>query len=331
MALKHGKTIDSLLQQSIARTILQRYDEALAPADSVIALAPDEPIGHLFRAAVLQARMLDYETFEDEKLFLKATSNCRKLAQQRLRKRPQEAWAHFFLGSALGYESFFLGKKRRHVEAFRTGWQCLQHLEAALRHDPSFYDAYLGIGTYKYYRSKFSKNLTWLPFVEDEREEGISMIRQAIAKGCYSRYAAINGLAWILMDESRPEEALALVDSALTRFPNSRFFLWAAAEASRRVGQYDRAIAHYQQILRSLQNERRLSPYLEVVGRTKLARVYAAANQTDEACREMARVNEVKLSGFDRERGGEMLKEAATYLQNCGAPLTGANQRHSDP
>jgi tetratricopeptide (TPR) repeat protein len=310
--------IDSLLQRAIFHTVIQQYDDALALIDVVIKIAPEEPSGYFFRAAVLQARMMDYEDYtKDEKTFFDATGACRKLAQRKLKERREEAWAHFFFGSALGYEAFLIGKKKKYFEAFRYGWQSIQHLETALKLEPQLYDAYLGIGTYKYYRSKMSKSFSWLPFIKDEREAGIRMIRQAIAKGRYSRTAAINGLGWILMDENRPEEAAAVIDSALAIYPNSRFFLWGAGEAAFRIKHYERAAAHYQLILSSLQNENRLSPYLELVSRMRLAKVYRASDKMEEACRELERIGDLSLSKPDRERGEEFLEEAGRYRKKC--------------
>jgi len=320
--------IDSLLQKAIVRTTSQHYEEALALTDLVIKLSPDEPPGYFFRAAVLQAWMMDYENYAaDEKAFFAATGACRKLAQQQLRERRNEAWAHFFFGSAIGYEAFVMGKKKKYFEAFRYGWKSIQHLETALQLDPQLYDAYLGIGTYKYYRSKMSKNFSWLPFVKDEREIGMRMIRAALAKGRYSRTAAVNGLSWMLMDENRPAEALALIDSALALYPTSRFFLWAAGEAAFRVGRYDHAAAHYQQILTTLQNENQLSPYLELVGRARLARVYQAAEKFDEACHELERISVLVLSKPDRERGEEFLEAAGKQRKKCEEAANGKSRQ----
>jgi len=320
--------IDSLVQKTIASTTVQRYEEALALTDLVIKLSPNEPSGYFFRAAVLQARMMDYENHEkDEKAFFAATATCRKLAQRQLLERRNEAWAHFFFGSAIGYEAFVVGKKKKYFEAFRYGWESIQHLEAALKIDPELYDAYLGIGTYKYYRSKMSKRFNWLPFVKDERAIGIGMIRVALAKGLYSRTAAVNGLGWILMDENHPAEALALIDSALTLYPTSRFFLWGAGEAAFRVGRYDHAAAHYQQILASLQNENQLSPYLELVGRTRLARVYQSAHKMEEACRELELIGGLSLSKPDRERGEEFLEVAGKQRKNCEVAANGKSRQ----
>ncbi|MCG3119777.1 MAG: hypothetical protein ALAOOOJD_02289 [bacterium] len=323
--------VDSLLQQAISKTTLQNYAQALMLADSVIKISPAEPVGYFFRAAVLQARMMDYENYEtDEKAFMAATAACRKWAQQKLFERRDEAWAHFFYGSAIGYEAFFIGKKKKYFEAFRYGWESIQHLEMALKLDPQLYDAYLGIGTYKYYRSKMSKHFSWLPFVNDEREMGIRMIRQAMVKGRYSRTAAINGLGWILMDENRPDETLALIDSALAEFPTSRFFLWCAGEAAFRAKRYDQAAAHYRLILASLQKENQLSPYLELVSRARLTKVYEAVERREEACQQVERINVLSLSKPERERGEEFLEEAKKHRKKCGEIAVHGNGRQTE-
>lgn len=320
--------VDSLVTRLITLTVDQHYEEALLVAGLVTKKHPEEPLGHFFQAAILQARMMDYENYAaDEMAFFAATGACRKLAQQQLRNRRNEAWAHFFLGSAIGYEAFVVGKKKKYFEAFRYGWESIQHLETALKIDPQLYDAYLGIGTYKYYRSKMSKSFSWLPFVKDEREVGMRMIRTAQAKGRYSRTAAINGLSWILMDENRPAEALALIDSALALYPNSRFFLWGAGEAAFRLGRYDHAAAYYQRILTSLQNENHLSPYLELVGRARLARVYQAAAKKDKECRELHLIASLQLSKPERERGAEFLEAAGRQRKNCVAEATEQRQQ----
>jgi tetratricopeptide (TPR) repeat protein len=152
------------------------------------------------------------------------------------------------------------------------------------------------------------------------------MIRQAIAHGRYSRTAAINGLSWILINENRPAEALALIDSALVKYPASRFFLWSAAGAAYRVKRHDQAAAHYRLILSSLQDENRLSPYLELVGRARLAKVYQAAGKADEACSELERIGILNLSKRDRERGEEFVQEAARYRMKCEETTNGKSR-----
>lgn len=319
---KWAAEIDSLLQASVHCTINQEYGRALAAIDRAIALAPNHPLGHLFRAATLQSIMLDYEDSSEEKEFYKSLRRCRELAEKQLRQHPNDAAAHFFLGSAYGYESFYVSKHRRYLEAFHHGVKTIRHLEAAIRLDPTLYDAYLGIGSYKYYRSKLSKKLP-VPLFSDEREAGIRMIRQAVAHGQYARYAAINGLTWILLEEARPEEAFALADSALRQFPNSRFFLWGAAESAVRLGRHEQALDYYRQIMTTLQQEKKLSPYLEAVCRTKMARVSFQAGQTEAGCNELARASQLRVPRDDWHK--DIKKEIESLKLQCLSPAAASN------
>lgn len=318
----HPAEIDSLLQNSIRATINQNYAHALAEIDQVIARAPESPLGYLFRAATLQAIMLDYEDDREEKEFYKSLKNCRTRAEKLLRQQPNSAWAHFYLGSAQGYESFYVSKHRRYFQAFQLGLKSIHHLETAVQLDPKLYDAQLGIGAYKYYRSKLSNKLP-VPLFSDERAAGIAMVRQTIAHGKYARYAAINALTWILLDEGKPAEAFALADSALQEFPNSRFFLWGAGESAVRLGEFQRAQDYYRHIMTTLQQENKLSSYLEAVCRTKIAKVSFLGGQIETGCQELATARQLDVPHDDWHK--DIKKDIATLASQCAKSPAAAN------
>lgn len=302
--------MDSAIHRLIIFTITQKYDSALATSERLKSLPGGLPYGHFFKVAVLQSRMLDYENFADEQEFFASAQKARRLFQQQLRENPRSAICHFFIGATHGYEAFYYGKKSRLLEGFRSGWLCLQELRAALEIDHQLYDAYLGIGTFRYYQARLGKNFAWLPFIEDNREPAIHMIRQAIYFGKYAKHAAINGLSWILIDEGRPAEALALADSALAEFPRSRFFLWGTAEANFRLQRWSEAQRCYELILELFAEENHPSPYNELVCYLRLAEIYF--NLADyAACRQqLADLFAMPLGKDDRERGKKIFKQA---------------------
>ncbi len=302
--------LDSLLQRAIVATVNQEYEHALRLVDQAITQSPQDPLGHLFRAATLQSRMMDYENYGEEKEFFKSLKTCRRLAERKLQRQPQDALGHFLLGCAYGYESFYVGKQKRYLEAAHKGWNSIKHLETAIRLDSTMYDAYLGIGTYKYYRSKLK-----LLFFSDEREEGVAMVRKACAHGKYSRFAAINGLTWILLDENNAPEAFAMSDSVLQLYPRSRFFMWGAAESAARLGNFNYAREIYQRLLTTLSEEGKLSPYLEAVGRTKLSRLEFKAGNAEAGCRELARAAQLKIERDPRHKDVE--KQIASMQASC--------------
>ncbi|NUO83453.1 hypothetical protein HUU05_25550 [candidate division KSB1 bacterium] len=307
---------DSLLQNAIRAAVNQHYEQALQLIDRVIAQTPQEPLGHLFRAATLQSRMMDYEDYGEEKEFFKSLKTCRQLAEKKLQRQPNDAFGHFVLGSAYGYEAFYVGKKRRYLEAAHMGWNSIRHLETAIRLDSTMYDAYLGIGTYKYYRSKLK-----LLFFTDEREEGMAMVRKACTHGKYSRFAALNGLTWILLDENNAREAFARADSVLQLYPRSRFFMWGVAESAARLGDYDYARTVYQRLMTTLREEQRLSPYLEAVCRTKLTRLEFRAGNLEAGCHELERAAQVDLARDKRRK--EVEKQIEHLQASCPKPAAG--------
>lgn len=314
--------LDSLLQHAILLTVDQEYESAFRLIDEALALAPQEPLGHLFRAATLQSRMMDYEDYGDEKEFLKSIKTCRRLAERKLQRRAGDAFGHFLLGSAYGYEAFYIGKKKRYLEAAHLGWKSIKHLETAIRLDSTMYDAYLGIGTYKYYRSKLK-----LLIFSDERETGLAMIRKACAYGKYSRFAAINGLTWVLLDENKPEEAFALSDSVLQRHPRSRFFMWGVAESAARLGNFDYSREIYQRLMTTLGEEQRLSPYLEAVCRMKLTKLEFKTGNNEAGCRELQNLASVDLARDERRK--EVEKQIESLEAACRKESSGYSNGRS--
>lgn len=279
-AISHGaegSPVDAAIAEIstlIDATIRQDYQRAFAICEQLQTRYPAHPLGYFFEAATLQARMLDYEEYAEKERFFKLTAKVREMSKQALRDDPKNSWYHFFIGGALGYEAYFLGREHHYLKAFSEGWNSIQSLETAIALDTSNYDAYLGIGTYRYYRSKLSKYLSWLPFVGDEKEAGIRMIRQAIDHGKFSRAAAMNGLIWIYIDEEKFRQADELIETALAEYPTSRFFLWAKATSASEQKKWHQAEQVYFDILKSYRAEGVRSHYNELLCHARLAQIY---------------------------------------------------------
>ncbi|MFQ5676128.1 MAG: hypothetical protein ACE5G1_09545, partial [bacterium] len=86
-----------------------------------------------------------------------------KLTQTKLADGKDIAWNYFFLGGAYGYLAVYQGKQNKLLQAFRTSRLSIKALEKARSVDGSLYDLQVGLGTYKYYQSKLSRHLAWLP------------------------------------------------------------------------------------------------------------------------------------------------------------------------
>jgi len=253
-----------LIQQGIRQSIEQDYAAAIQSFRKIKSEFPKEPTGYFFEAAAIQTRMMDYENYEQEDLFKSLLDATITLAKTKLKKDKTDAWAYFYLGSAYGYLALNKAKQDNFLEAFRYTRHSLNALGKSIKLDTTLYDAYLGIGMFKYYQGKFSKYLSWMPFVNDEREAGIAMIRTAMTKSKFSQYSALNSLCWILIEEGQYHDADSLLNQAMSEFPDTRLFLWAAAKSAREQQRWQDAISYYKQILNSFKEENVSSPYNEL-------------------------------------------------------------------
>lgn len=316
---------DSLIQQGIRLSIQQSYPQAIATFSAMEDEMLESPVGYFFHAAVLQSRMMDYEVYDQEKEFLDLITHTVDLSKSYLKKNRKDAWGYFFLGGGYAYLAFYQAKQKKWVEAFQNGRSSVRALESALRADSTLYDAYFGLGTYKYYRSKFSRYFAWLPFVGDERAEGIQMIRTAIAKSRYSRYSAINSLGWIALDEGNYEEGWRTLNVALQEFPESRVFLWCAAKLAAKLGRWPDAIGFYQKTLSSLKAKGVLSPYNELICRKNLHHLYIEMGDFTQAKAECEQIHRIVFDSSSQKRSAAILKEIECACSQY------ALEAHSDP
>lgn len=128
--------------------------------------------------------------------------------------------------------------------------------------DSTFYDAWMGLGAYHYYRTQKAKDFLWLPFVSDQREQGIAEIKKAIANGFLATYNARESLMRIYFEEGRYEDAASLADSLNRHIPNDPYCLLYFSRSLAELGRLDEAEIK----LRELKVAWKESPYYDPIG-----------------------------------------------------------------
>ncbi len=314
------------IKAGIRLSVMQEYADALQIFDRIKRQAPESPVGYFFSAAVLQTRMMDYENYDDEKAFLAQVDSALTYARKQIRKN-KSAWNYFYLGGSYGYLAFYRSKQNQYWQALTHARKSVAALKKAVALDSTIYDAYLGIGTYKYYRSKLSRYFTWLPVVGDERQEGLAQIRLAMNKSTFSTYSAMNGISWILMDEQRYDEGLEIVMSALDRFPDSRVFLWAAAKLNQKLERWPEAARMYERILASFDRQQVDSPYNRIVCRKNLCEIYIRLGEKQKARIECQRVAELPDAFQLDKRVSDKLRDLA---EKCADEFAQASTAESE-
>lgn len=272
--------VDSLIRGGIDLTFRSRFEEARVRFLRVMERYPAHPVGYFYQAAALQSKMLDYETDLWEEDFLRLAEEGLGLGEAAIEAGGADAWTYFYTGSIYTYKALYRGRTGSIVAGFFSARTGVKYLETAVEMDSTLYDAYLGIGSYKYWASRYMK---WLPWVRDEREEGIRLVRRAIDRGSYSRWIGLNSLAWIEYDRAAYADALILFREGLDRFPGSRFFLWGTADTYFRLGQYEHAAEGYAHILDVILGMVYNNGFNEAVCRFKLAKTHMADRRYADA------------------------------------------------
>jgi hypothetical protein len=303
------------IQKGIELGIEQKYDEALSLFSSMKDAFPDHPAGAFFSAAVWQSQMMDFETRQWESEFYQEIDLAIKLAKGRLAQNPNESNMYFFYGAALAYKSLQLGMDKKYLPSIKMAMNSMKELKRAGTLDSSFCDPLLGIGSYQYWRSRITRNFSWLPFFPNRRQEGIALIQKVRDCGVYSKWASLSNLAWIYIEEKDFAAAEECARTGLNRFPASRFFLWPLGEAQFRKGNFPDALATFQTLLESVLSERINNHYNEILLYWKIAQChyqleqYSAAEQACEKVLSIEPASEVKNRAQGKKREAQKMRD----------------------
>ncbi|MCX7983644.1 MAG: hypothetical protein N3A63_01925 [Bacteroidetes bacterium] len=267
--------LDRLVKEGIHLILLQQYHEALNHFKKVTHLAPEHPYGYLYQVATLQAMAIDLETPIDEHLFDSLLVRAQQLAE-----RYPQPWQEFFCGLVDGYRAYYAADQGRWLQAVRYGSSSAQYFEKVLQADSTFYEAYVGVGTYYFWKSEKTQFLTWLPFISDDRMKGIQMLTIASERAEYNRFSAMSSLITIYLELKEYSKAETWARRALQQYPRNRVFLWGLATAYDRAGKLEEAVQWYSTLLQEILSSQQAHPYNEIVCRLNLSKAKLRLNDT---------------------------------------------------
>lgn len=248
---------DSLRKEihfGIDETINNQFSEAETRFRRLIATYPEHPAGYFYTGATIQAEILDREDYARQQEFDDLMEKTVQTAESLYDSLQNDPWLYFLEGSAHLYRSFMSSKRGKSWAAYRNATRGVNRLEKSLAIDSTFFDAYMGVGSYKYWKSSKTKGLSWLPFVSDDREKGIRMVKTSIKNGEFVSSFGKDQLAWIYIDAGRMDAAEELALQNCRRYPDSRFFKWTLVEIYFRSKQFDRAYQLYQELLETVRS-----------------------------------------------------------------------------
>ena len=316
----------------IELTINNKFAKALDHFQQQIDKRPFDYKSHFYLAATLNAKMTHFENRIGEARFKITIRKVMELADSCLQNEDkinssQKATVLSYLGSAYGYQAYHDGQVGNWYSAISNGINSAKYLNQAIEIDSTMYDAYLGIGTYKYWRYSKLQFISWLPFIPDEREEGIEMIKNAISKSRYSKYTAMHQLIYILLDYGKTNEAIIYAEKIMEKYPHSQFMWWAAAHAFFKHRDYRRAELAYLHLYQLLESDKNVNTSHLLNCMFKLAFIYMEIGSYSDCYNQCNKI--ISLAEMKRipEKDMDKLDEAREMLIECGKNLSGGTDK----
>ncbi len=245
--------VDSLLRAGIGHIVNQDYVSAEILFSKLNKEYSNLPLGKIYLAANKITKAYDYGESFDEKYIFNHLEAAKEHADELIETDESNIWYHYFYALAEGYLSYFDAINGNWFTAVSTGINSISEFEKILAVDSNFYEAYIAIGTFDYWKSRKMEFFSWIPFSSDTKNIGIDRLIVAIDSTSFNRHLAINSLIWIYIDQNRFNDAIKVAEKALTEFPASRTFKWGMARAYEEKNP-NMAIELYQDILESYPN-----------------------------------------------------------------------------
>jgi tetratricopeptide (TPR) repeat protein len=315
------------IDENIELTINGNFNKALLLLEKRIENNPADFRSYFYLAATLNSKMTHYENLKFENEFNSAIENTISLLNLTQKENifipdSTKALRLFYLGSAYGYRGFFEGKKGNWYPALSNGLKAIDLLEQAIELDSTLLKAYVGIGTYDYWSSSKIKFALWLPFIPDNREKGIEMIKKSIAEKSPARYIAMHQLVYILIDYERYDKAQIYADLIIKKYPKSQFMWWAYSHVFYKMRNYEKAISAYKYLLNLIQNDNETHTVHIIKCNLKLAQLYFESEKYSECLFHCNNILKNKnIISFSEQLEDEIL-EAQEYFELSNENIT---------
>jgi len=310
------KSIHKILKSGINLIIDQKYDEAEKLFNQLDKTRKDIPLGKIYLAAVHIAKAYDYNEPYDDELITKYLEGAKKISERLLKNDEKNIWNNYFLALTKGYIAYYNALNENWLQAFSTGLSSVAGFEDCLEIDKNFYESFIAIGSFKFWKSKKTEFINWLPFIDDEKVLGIRYLQNAVKYSGYNSHLAIHSLVWIYIAQEDFENAIKVAELALKSHPQSRIFKWGLARSYENIDPV-KSVLLYKEILNSYPKNLKSNKINEVTLKHIIAQQLIKINKKEEAiiiCNEILSIN--GYSKFELDKVNDRLDRVRNLKQD---------------
>jgi len=305
---------EALLQKGIAASHVEDYRTARKAYAKAKQLCPDDPAPYFLDGALTFIYMVDFVTDSLDQRFDRDMAKAEELARAGIEAEGENARDLFFIGSVRIFRMVRYGWERKYLKALTTGNSALAPLLRALELNPKLYDAYLAKGALDYFSGRVNRYIPGMKGTQTVNQ-GIREIRTVYEKGFYFKASAGQALSWVLKEEGRASEALAVSRALVETYPESRTFRWGLGDLYIELEMWEEAKALYRKLYEDVKRDQPTC-YTNIYQiKYLLARVYAGLGDEETARRYCLEVISNKYR-IRRDLGySDIVKEAERLLR----------------
>jgi tetratricopeptide (TPR) repeat protein len=289
------------------------YADALAAYRGAIVLDPNDADAHRLAAATIWMQLLFDQgaiTVEDylgqarakverpapppdlARAFFQHLDRASTLAEERVRRHPNDPDAHFHLGAAAGLRASYISTvEGRVLDSVGAARHAYSEHRRSLALDPTRQDAGLIVGLYRYGVASLSFPLRLMARFAGfagGRDDGLRLVESAATYRSYTRTNARFALALLYNRERRHEDALRILVQLRQEFPRNRLLWLEVGSTALRAGRAGEAVDALSEGIARLEADPRPRAYGEEARwRYQRGAAFVALGDVDAAARDL--------------------------------------------
>lgn len=208
---------DGPVSRGILLAFTDQHEQSLQIFNRLLQAHPKHPAPNFFKAAAYQSWMsaLRINRFEKE-----LEQNIQEAIEKgkRILRQKNDPWVCFYVGAAYGYRALHGFQKHDWIGAYLDAGRGVDNFKISLEKEPHLYDAYLGLGSYHYWRTAKSEALRLIAFwIPDKRKLGLEQLEFAFEHSRYATHEAGYNLVVAYYDSGRYQKAIETLDRTISR------------------------------------------------------------------------------------------------------------------
>lgn len=275
----------------------------------VFAQYPDHPFAHFGNAMIAWSRYeYEFETSDDKqrKVFEKILDDSISGIKRWIKQHPDDPNAYMGIGALYGLRAMFSMRNRSWITAYFSGRKAIKNLERSLEIDPTYYDAYFGLGIYQYYAGTLPsviKVLAKIVAIKGNPDEGVKQLNAAREKAMFTSDSA--KLILIEVQNTRkskyynPAKSLEYIRELRSKYPKNPLMHYVEVICLYETGDYDDVTAQAGRFLALIGKD----PFYKDI---YIARAYTALGTVQMAKGNFDKAREAFEEGREALKGQEV-------------------------